>query len=131
MCSKEGASKPLIIWVEDDSDFQEIVKEWMAKKFDLVTYNDGGAFLEEMSEIEPAAFILDVRLPGPDGFKLCRAIRGDKRFSATPILFLTASQDDIDYIHHLDVGGTAYLTKPVDREMLLNTLDEITAQDTA
>lgn len=117
--------RPLVVWVEDDSEFQEIVRDWLVPRYDLITFKDGGEFLDEIGEVEPALVILDIRLPGPDGFKLCRRIRSDRRLASTPILFLTACQDDIDYIKHLKVGGTAFLTKPVERKELLSTLDEL------
>lgn len=119
------ADKPIAVWVEDDPDFQAVVREWLLPRYDLMTYNDGESLLDELKGIEPDIFILDVRLPGIDGFKLCRKIRSDNRLSALPILFLTACSEDVDFIKHLDVGGTAYLNKPVDRKELLSTLKEL------
>ena len=49
----------------------------------------------------------------------------DRLFSSIPILFLTSCSEDIDYIKHLDIGGTAYLNKPVDKTELLKTLNEL------
>ncbi len=131
MTTNENGNRPIIAWVEDDSDFQEIVREWMLPQFDLLTYKDGSEFLDDMDDILPQAIMLDVQLPGPDGFKLCRKIREDKRLANTPILFLTSCTEDLDYIKHLDVGGTAYLSKPVDREELLSMLDQLVAESSA
>ncbi|OIO10075.1 MAG: hypothetical protein AUJ52_05180 [Elusimicrobia bacterium CG1_02_63_36] len=125
MVLNENDERPLVVWVEDDPDFQDIVRDWLIPRYDLITYKDGGAFLDEIAESEPAVIMLDVGLPGPDGFKLCRAVRRDRRLAATPILFLTSCQEDVDYVKHLKVGGTAFLTKPVDRKELLSTLDEL------
>ena len=69
--------------------------------------------------------MLDVRLPGPDGFKLCRRIRQDARLRGVPILFLTSCEDDETYIEHLDVGGTGLLTKPIDKRRLLAAVGDL------
>lgn len=114
-----------MVWVDDDKDFQGLVRDWLMPRYDLATYNNGDGFLEALGSVEPDAVILDVRMPGPDGFRLCRKLRSDRRFAITPILFLTSCSEDVDYIKHLDVGGTAYLNKPVDKGELLKTLNEL------
>ena len=122
MDAGQTKARPIIAWVDDDVDFQAAVRHWVAPTYDLVSYRDGEDFLAELDEMEPDVIMLDVRLPGPDGFKLCRAIRAHPRLADVPILFLTCSRDDEDYVRYLDVGGTAYLGKPVDRRRLLSTL---------
>lgn len=119
--------RPLVAWVEDDSEFQSIVRDWLVSRYDLITYSNGAEFLEELGATEPDVLMLDVRLPGPDGFNICRKIRRDKQLAHVPILFLTSCNEDVDYIKHLDVGGTAFLSKPVDKKELLKTLDELLA----
>ena len=125
MPEKTKKEKPLVVWVDDDKDFQDLVRDWLMPRYGLAMYNNGEEFLEALEGMEPDTVILDVRLPGPDGFRLCRKLRGDRRFSSVPILFLTSCSEDVDYIKHLDVGGTAYLNKPVDKAELLKTLNEL------
>jgi DNA-binding response OmpR family regulator len=125
MPEKIKKEKPLVGWVDDDKEFQGLVREWLMPHYDLATYNNGEEFLEALGGMEPDAVILDVRMPGPDGFRLCRKLRADKRFTSVPILFLTSCGEDVDYIKHLDVGGTAYLNKPVEKPALLKTLREL------
>lgn len=119
-------SKPLVVWVEDNRDYQTLIREWLAPRFDVVTYENGDAFLDDLEELEPDLVMLDVRLPGPDGFNLCRKIRGDQRLRNVPILFLTSCAEDEAYIAHLDVGGTSLLTKPVAKKTLLSMLADLT-----
>lgn len=114
--------KPLICWVEDNRDYQAVVREWLLPRYDLVTYDDGDAFLDDIKEMKPDLVMLDVRLPGPDGFKLCRKIRADERLREVPILFLTSCEDDETYIAHLDVGGTGLVTKPIEKKKLLSAI---------
>ncbi|MBI4249729.1 MAG: response regulator [Elusimicrobia bacterium] len=121
----ENEEKPKILMVEDDSDFQAVVRGWISKRYDHIGLPHGGDLMEELESIEPDLVILDVRMPGPDGFKLCSRIRADRRFAHIPILFLTGCKDDEDFIKNLNVGGTAYLTKPVARKRLLSALNEL------
>ncbi len=125
MPEKTKDKKPLVIWVDDDKVFQGLVRDWLVPRYELAAFNSGEELLEGLARMTPDAVILDVRLPGPDGFRLCRRLRTDKRFSEIPILFLTSCREDVDYIKHLDAGGTAFLNKPVDREELLKTLNEL------
>ena len=69
--------------------------------------------------------MLDVRFPGPDGFKLCRRIRSEEKLREAPILFLTSCEDDETYIKHLDVGGTGFVTKPINKKKLLVAIGEL------
>lgn len=125
MPEKTKTKKPLVVWVDDDKVFQGLVKEWLVPRYAVATFNTGEEFLEGLARMTPDAVILDVRLPGSDGFRLCRKLRTDKRFSTAPILFLTSCSEDVDYIKHLDVGGTSFLNKPVDKGVLLKTLNEL------
>lgn len=125
MKSEFAASKALIAWVEDNRDYQEVVREWLLPRYDVATFSDGEAFLSALDDIEPDLVMLDVRLPGPDGFKLCRRIRSEVRLRHVPILFLTSCKDDETYIAHLDVGGTEFVTKPIDKKKLLRTIGEL------
>lgn len=122
---KEAKDTLKIVIVDDEPDFLTIVRDWLSPKYDLVTLTGGEGLLEELQGLEPDLLILDVRLPGRDGFALCRQIRGDRRFESLPILFLTASHSDADFLRNLEAGGTSYLTKPVGRRELLARIREL------
>lgn len=116
---------PLVLMVDDDADFRAIVRNWLVPEFEHVGLSNGEDLLDEIEALDPDLIILDVRMPGPDGFKLCGLIRADPRFNGVPVLFLTGCKEDADFIRNLDAGGTAYLTKPVDRKRLLSVLREL------
>src|SRR5579862_2853102 len=78
--------------------------------------HDGEAALAAARRERPDAIILDVMLPGLDGFEVCRALR---RESAVPILLLTARDDEIDKVVGLELGADDYLTKPFSMRELL------------
>jgi CheY-like chemotaxis protein len=114
-----------IVMVDDDQDFQLILRSWLSPEYDLVSLSSGEGLLDELAELEPDLVMLDVLMPGPNGYKLCRRIRSDRRFSDLPILFLTGCASDDDFVQHLDAGGTAYLTKPITRRQLLAKVREL------
>jgi len=125
MKAAKTEEKPLIVWVEDNRDYQTVVKEWLLPRYDVVTYDNGEDFLEDLQDMQPDMIMLDVRLPGPDGFKLCRKVRAESRLKSVPILFLTSNEEDEAYIEHLDVGGTGFINKPVDKKKLLSVIGEL------
>lgn len=120
-------TKPQVVMVDDDSDFQDILRGWLSGSYDTISLADGEELLSELSTLEPDLIMLDVKLPGPDGFKLCHKIRADERFADTPILFLTSSSANEDFCKYLEVGGSAYLNKPMERGELLRTIQSLIA----
>jgi DNA-binding response OmpR family regulator len=122
---KQAKRTQRILIVDDEPDFLTIARDWLDKKYDVLTLEDGSELLARLEVHEPDLLILDVRLPGPDGFKLCRKLRADRRFQSLPVLFLTASHSDLDFFRNLEVGGTSYLTKPVTRKELLAKINEL------
>ena len=112
---------------DDDRDFLQIVRDWLDPKAEVTTFPDGEALLDALPYSTPDLVILDVRMPGPDGFELCKRIRSDGRFAAVPVLFLTASEDDMDFVRNMEVGGTAFLNKPVHKKDLVSKVGELLA----
>jgi len=119
------AERPRVLMVDDDDEFRMIVRDWLIGRYDFTELANGEGLLETIADVEPAVIILDVRMPGPSGFRLCQAIRADERYRDLPVLFLTAGKEDVDFIRTLKAGGTAYLTKPVDRKDLLFKIKEL------
>lgn len=113
-----------IVTVDDDVDFQAILREWLVPRYDTVSLPNGENLIEELILIEPDLVLLDVSMPGPDGFTLCERIRSEPRLRELPVLFLTSSDKNSDFIANLDSGGTAYLTKPVTRGRLERVIEE-------
>src|ERR1700691_985113 len=68
--------------------------------------------LKDLEVWKPDLIVLDVMLPGDDGFELCRQIRQSPVLARTPVLFLTARSDEVDRVLGLEIGGDDYMTKP-------------------
>jgi len=105
--------RPVIFVVEDDEDIARLISHNLqAAGFEVQSFVSGASVLTEAARELPALFLLDVMLPGADGFELCRHIRQTPTLSATPIIFLTAKTSEADRIKGLELGGDDYITKP-------------------
>lgn len=100
----------LILIVEDEPTLQETLAYNLKQEGYLVeTCGDGPSALKTARQARPDLIILDIMLPGIDGFEVCRILRQEMN---TPILILTARDDVIDRVVGLEVGADDYLTKP-------------------
>jgi DNA-binding response OmpR family regulator len=82
--------------------------------YEVETATRGEQALERARETNPDLLILDVMMPGLDGWDTCRRLREQPRFAETPVVFLSARSQDDDRSKGLDLGPVAYLTKPFD-----------------
>ncbi len=101
---------PTLLLVDDEKNIIELERLYLEKEgYQIETANDGKTALEKFRALKPTALILDLMLPGMDGWELCRRIRQE---SDVPILMLTARDQDMDKIVGLELGADDYLTKP-------------------
>ena len=99
-----------ILIVEDEEAIADLEKDYLELSgFDVEIENDGTSGLERALSEEFDMYILDLMLPGTDGFEICKKIREKKN---TPILMVSAKKDDIDKIRGLGLGADDYMTKP-------------------
>lgn len=99
-----------ILIVEDEVAIADLEKDYLELSgFEVEIENDGKSGLERALNEDFDLFILDLMLPGVDGFEICKQIREKKN---TPILMVSAKKDDIDKIRGLGLGADDYVTKP-------------------
>ena len=99
-----------ILIVEDEEAIADLEKDYLELSgFEVEVANDGRAGLEKALAGDYNLIILDLMLPGVDGFEICRKIRDGKN---TPIIMVSAKKDDIDKIRGLGLGADDYMTKP-------------------
>ena len=105
--------------VEDEEHLAEVIADNLELEgFDVEVIGDGLRALERIRREQPALVLLDVMLPGLDGFSICERLRGER--IDVPILFLTARSGTDDRVHGLELGGDDFLGKPFDlRELML------------
>ncbi len=99
-----------ILIVEDEESIADLEKDYLELSgFEVEIENDGTAGMNRAMGEDFDLFILDLMLPGTDGFDICKKIREVKN---TPIIMVSAKKDDIDKIHGLGLGADDYMTKP-------------------
>lgn len=112
-----NGGNPKVLVVEDEPALLDTLEYNLVKQgYRVSTAKDGLKALEIARAVNPDLLILDVMLPGLDGFEVCRILRQEM---SLPILFLTAKADEIDKIVGLEVGADDYLTKPFSMRELM------------
>jgi DNA-binding response OmpR family regulator len=106
-----GDGKGLVLVVEDERTIADLERLYLTRAgFGVQVESDGRAGLAAARALHPAAILLDVGLPGMDGTEVCRLLRADNIW--TPVLFVTARDDEIDRVLGLEMGADDYVTKP-------------------
>ena len=104
------AEKARVLIVDDNEDIREVLGTYVAKEgFEPVVAKDGFEALDLFKKANPAVVLLDVMMPGMDGYKVCEKIREQ---SDVPIILVTAKGDDYDRVMGLDIGADDYIVKP-------------------
>ena len=104
-------SKGLVLVVEDERPIADLVRLYLTRDgFGVQVEHDGAAGLAAARRMRPVACILDIALPGMEGTEICRRMRADGDW--TPVIFLTARDDEVDRILGLELGADDYVTKP-------------------
>jgi two-component system, OmpR family, alkaline phosphatase synthesis response regulator PhoP len=106
-------SKKKILIVEDDKDISRLVRYNLEKAgYECFQAFDGDEAFELLGDFIPDLIILDVMLPGQDGFDVCRSIKKNDRLRNISVLFLTAKGEEIDRVVGLELGADDYVVKP-------------------
>ncbi len=109
--TEDHTAKGLVLVVEDEQAIAELERIYLVREgFGVQVETDGEAALSAVRRLRPVAVILDVALPGLDGTEVCRRMRADGDW--TPVLFVTARDDEVDRVVGLELGGDDYVTKP-------------------
>ncbi len=99
--------------VEDEAELAALIEYNLTRGgFQVETFGGGQGMLPALEAFQPDLIVLDVMLPGQDGFELCRLIRQTGKLARTPVVFLTARSDEVDRVLGLEIGGDDYITKP-------------------
>ena len=106
-----------ILIVEDDNTIREQLKNLLTGNgYMAAAVEDFSDVIGQVKDFSPHLVLLDIRLPGEDGFALCSRIRA---FSDLPIIFVTSSNTDMDELNSIMLGGDAFITKPYHTAILL------------
>ena len=111
------AVKQKILIVDDDNNIAELISLYLTKEcFETKIVNDGELALKEFQTFRPNLILLDLMLPGIDGYQVCREIR---HTSDVPIIMLSAKGETFDKVLGLELGADDYIIKPFDSKELV------------
>lgn len=106
-----------ILVVDDEIDIADFIGDYLTGEgYEVIKAYDGTNALDKIQQERPDLVILDVRLPGMDGFEVCKQIRAE---SAIPVLMVTAKDRDVDKIVGLEIGADDYIPKPFNPRELI------------
>ena len=110
-------AKQKILIVDDDNNIAELISLYLTKEcFECMIVNDGEEALSVLSTFQPTLILLDLMLPGMDGYQVCREVRHK---SNTPIIMLSAKGEIFDKVLGLELGADDYIIKPFDSKELV------------
>ena len=112
-----------VLIVEDDRNIADLLRLYLEKEgYTVVIAPDGMRGVEQFRTVHPSLVLLDVMLPGLDGWGVCRAIRAE---SQTPIIMLTAKSETEDKVNGLKQGADDYITKPFQMKEVLARIEAV------
>ena len=110
-------SRQKILIVDDDNNIAELISLYLTKEcFETMIVNDGESVLPTLDTFQPNLILLDLMLPGMDGYQVCREVRAK---SAIPIIMLSAKGEIFDKVLGLELGADDYMEKPFDSKELV------------
>jgi len=116
---------PKIIVVDDDKTSTALFEQvLLMNKFEVVTLNESAKTLKIATEVRPDLIILDLMMPEPDGFKVCRMLRANPLFRRTPIIIVTALNDLDSKLVAMGAGASDYLVKPFHIDQLFSMIEK-------
>lgn len=112
--------KQTIIVLEDDTDISNLIRHHLQQAgFTVLVCESGDKVLPVARQGPPALFILDIMVPGGNGFEVCRQIRRARDLAKVPVVFVTARTSEADRVRGLDLGADDYIVKPFSTRELL------------
>ena len=105
--------RPRLLLVDDEPTNLQVLRHVLQADYRLLFATDGARALQVAREQQPQLILLDIMMPGMDGYAVCRALKADPATAGIPVIFITALNDSQDETAGFDVGGVDYLTKPV------------------
>jgi signal transduction histidine kinase len=119
-----NTSQPIRILLVDDTptNLKVLSESIRSEGWLTLIANDGESAIEQVEYAKPDLILLDVMMPGIDGFEVCRRLKANSKTQTIPIIFMTALSDTVDKVRGLELGAVDYITKPFQREEVLARL---------
>lgn len=115
--------KPFIMLIEDSKLYQQYLINLCNKhEYDYISIYDGIEAIQKLFTLRPDLILLDIQLPGMDGYNVCRQIRKMPGIHQVPIIFLTSNDKEKDIVKGFEIGGNDYVTKPFNEVILYSRI---------
>jgi DNA-binding response OmpR family regulator len=113
-------SEETILIIDDNPANLGLLFDYLETKgFKVLVDTDGESALKAVSQAEPDIILLDILMPGADGFEICRRLKANFKTCDIPVIFMTALTDSADEVKGLELGAVDYITKPLQVEKVL------------
>ena len=114
------SSTPKILIVDDNPTNLKVLSDALRDQgWTILVATDGESAIEQVDYVLPDLILLDIMMPGIDGFETCRQLKANPRTQRLPIIFMTALSDTVDKVKGLELGAVDYITKPFQHEEVL------------
>jgi len=124
MSFKVKTASARILIIDDEPEITEIVETFLTKAgYKVAVENSPVNAADKAREFKPDVILLDIMMPGSDGYEVCRELKQDPDFAETPIIFLTGKDREDDQGRSFQAGGDMYIKKPFSCERLLEIVN--------
>ena len=118
----EDENKKVILAVDDTPENLDVVKGLLSPHYTVKAAVNGQMALKIAEKQSPDLILLDIRMPGMDGYEVCRQLKADEATAGIPVIFLTGESDVDSEV--AAVGGVGYITKPIEPDALLARVED-------
>ena len=124
MSNKVNLNNARIMVVDDEPDITDIVQTFLSGHgYQVITENNPHKVIEKAKNFHPNLILLDIMMPDVDGYDICAALKKEKEFTNTPIVFLTGKDRSEDMGRSFKAGGDMFIKKPFSCERLLEIVN--------
>lgn len=116
------AKKQKILVVDDESNIRLLVKNMLGNRYNVVEAGDGDEAMTQAEKEKPDLILLDILMPGKDGFTTCNQLKANKATKGIPVVMVTALQHKLDEKLALSLNADGYMRKPFTSDELLNAV---------
>ncbi|MFC1678943.1 PleD family two-component system response regulator [Elusimicrobiota bacterium] len=109
--------------IDDDSTIRTALQTALGRQYEVVSLPNGDEIIQEIESYKPKLLLLDINMPGSDGFEICREIRAEAKSRNLPILLMTVRKDNRSFLRSLEAGGDSYITKPFETPALKERIE--------
>lgn len=124
MTQKVKVNTARVLVIDDEPEITEIVETFLAESgYQVSVENNPSEAVQRARAFKPDVILLDIMMPGVDGYDICQQLKGDPQFAETPIIFLTGKDRSDDMGRSFRSGGDMFIKKPFSCERLLEIVN--------